>query len=185
MKNESVSTVLPDCLALLGLVAGLAALSGSIVSAVSASMYPLILPGAAGLIVCGYLALVALNPSTVNVSIVRDEFRPGDEAIGVLLFLAKCLLQAAPVAFGAGVLAGTLMLGWACCELFFAGNALSTATTTATARIILVGSAALPLAAYLLFLLCSLLLDLCRAILVPPAKLQVSAEEEEENGNGQ
>ena len=169
--SSLTSTVFPDCFALLSLVAGLTALFGSVPAAVHASMYPLVLLGIAGFIVCSYSAFVAMNPSTLNVSILADETSAGEEAIGVLTFLLKALLRAAPVALGAGVLAGTLMMGIACYEAFFSVDGpMAAQITAAAARIVLVSSAALPLAAYLLFLLCSLSLDLCRAILVLPGK---------------
>jgi hypothetical protein len=156
-------------------------LFGSVPWAVQASMYPLILLGIAGFIVCGYMVFVALNPSTVNISIVSRQARASEEAIGVLVFLLKVLMRSAPVALGAGVMAGALTMGYACYEAFSSPeHLLSAQITAATARATLIFSAALPLAAYLLFLLCSLALDLCRAILILPDKLDKPAAKDEQ-----
>ena len=173
------STALPDSVALLSLVAGLAVLFGSVPLAVQASMYPIILLGIAGFIVCGFVAFASLNPSTLNIAIAPDESRPSDEAIGVLMFLVKALMRTVPVALGAGVIAGTLMMGYACYEAFSNADYLLPAQFTAgMARSILLFSATLPLIAYLLFLLYSLLLNLCRAILTLLGKDDKLAEAE-------
>ena len=44
----------------------------------------------------------------------RAETLPGDEWIGVFMFVLKAILRLAPVAFGAGVICGTLAMGFAC-----------------------------------------------------------------------
>ena len=82
--------------------------------------------------------------------------------MGVLLFLLKVLLRTVPVAFGVGVLGGTIVMGYACYQAFSGAEGLSFAQMIAsTASGILISSAVLPLAAYLLFLLCSLVIELC------------------------
>jgi hypothetical protein len=160
------STALPDCLALLSLAAGLAALLGSVATAIQFSTYSAILLGIASLIVCGYSAVVLLNPTTLNIAIVSQEARPGEEGISVLIFLLKAMLRLAPAAFGVGVVGGTLLMGMACYHPFSGTDGLIVAQVeAAAARSVLISAAALPLAAYLLFLLGSLALDLCRAVL--------------------
>jgi hypothetical protein len=177
------STALPDCVALLSLMAGLAALFGSVPLAVQAAMYPLILLGIAGFIICGCLALAALNPSTLNISIVSEESPASAEAIGVVAFMLKVKMRVVPVAMGAGVIVGALMMCYACYEAFSGPEHLMSAEITAAAgRTTLIVSAALPLAAYLVFLLYSLLLDLCRAILIVPGKLDTLAKKDKTSG---
>jgi hypothetical protein len=160
-------------------VAGLAALLGSVGTAVAASMYLIIVGGIASLIIHGYLACVALNPATLGISIASDEVRPGEEAIGVLMFLLKALLRTVPVAFGVGVLGGTIVMGYACCQAFSGAEGLSSAQMTASAAGgILISSAVLPFAAYLLFLLSWLAIELCRALLRWPGRPDRPGEEE-------
>jgi hypothetical protein len=101
------------------------------------------------------------------------ELRTGEQALGVLTFSAKAFLRLTPVAFGVGVICGTLAMAYACCGAIIgsAPQGFLFAYTMAVAAICsLTSFAALPLAAYLLFLLYWLLLDLCRAILSLPAQ---------------
>jgi hypothetical protein len=170
------STLLPNCLAVLSKVLGVAILLASVATAVATSQYPLILLGMAAFLVCAYLTVVALNPATLNISIAAESL-PGEEAIGAVMFLLKALLRLAPVAFGAGVVAGTAVMGFACC-LAFAGDPragdmmLLNAQLTADRGLhALLSSAALPLAAYLVFLLGNLVLNLWRSVLSLPVKL--------------
>jgi hypothetical protein len=174
------ATTLPDCFALLSLTAALVIPFISVPLAVSMAVYPLILLGIVGFIVCIYLAFVAINPSTLNVAIVSEEIDTSGEALNVLAFLLKVLVRAVPVALGAGVMAGALIMAYACYEALSLPGQLSASQLTASAaRGTLLASAALPLAAYLLSLLCWLLLDLCRSILVSPRKpLDVLREEQ-------
>jgi hypothetical protein len=138
--------------------------------AVQSAIYPLMLLGVAGLIVHVYLAFAALNPSTLGVTIATTEPSAGAEAIGAAGFLLKLLLRYVPIAFGTGVVAGTLMMGYACCETLLGPQDLMPAQVTAViARQILIVFAGLPLAAYLLFLAGSLLLEIGRTILVVSA----------------
>ncbi|MCD4726360.1 MAG: hypothetical protein K8R46_01770, partial [Pirellulales bacterium] len=100
----------------------------------------------------------------------------GEEAIGIVTFLFKALMRLVPVAFGAGVICGTLLLGFACYLPFSGEGGLSVVQPTWNmAAYSLILSALLPLAAYLLFLLYYLLHDLCRAILALPSKLDIPA----------
>ena len=118
------SSVVPDSLAILSVVAGLAALLGSVATATELSIYAAILPGIGGFIVCAYVAFVALNPSTVGTSIGGDESSASAEAVGVLRFLLKVLLRSTPVALGVGVIAGVLTLGYGCYQLLSGAEGL-------------------------------------------------------------
>jgi hypothetical protein len=167
------STALPDCVAILSLMTGLVILFGSVPVAVSLAMYPAILWGMVGFVICGYLAFAALNPSTLGISVASDEMPASAEALNVVTFLLKAKLRAVPVAFGAGVMAGALMMGYACYEaLANPEHVLAAERTAALARSTLIFSAALPFAAYLVALFYFLLLDLCRALLILPGKPQ-------------
>jgi len=173
------STALCNSVALLSMVVGVAELFGSVEAAVQASMVLIILGGIASVIVHGYLACVALNPATLNISIAAAEGDPGEEAISVLMFLLKALLRTVPVVFGVGVLGGTIVMGAACFQAFSGAEGRSSAQMTASAaRDVLIFSAALPFVAYLLFLLFSLAIDVCRSLLHLPGKPDQSAEQD-------
>jgi len=181
------STMLPDCVAVLSKVVGAAALLDSVVLAIQTSAYVAILFGLAVFVVCSYLAVIAMNPVALNITI-GPAARAGDEALGVLAFLLKSLLRTAPAAFGAGAIYGIVMMGYACYQAMFPGAAadmraaglLAAKITAGIARTSLIWSAILPFAAFLLFLLYYLSIDLCRAILVLPGKIDRAAGKDEE-----
>lgn len=168
------STVFPVGLSLMSKALGVAVLLSSIIVAVQISSYELLPLGIAVFLVLGYLSLVAMNPATLNFSI-GAESSPAEEALGVMTYLAKALMRSVPVAFGAGVACGVLLLGYACYLSFFDGGQMAAYLIRGMARTGLIYSALLPLAAYLIFLLYSLLHDLCRAVLVLPSKFDAPA----------
>lgn len=184
--NRATSAVLstaavPDSLALLNMVAGLAILLGSAVLAVESFLaersgaFPLVLFGLMAFIVCEYVAFISLNFEALGVSVI-PQVRAGEEASGLLSFLLKALLRLSPVAFGAGVVCGTL---WLCYAFYQASGdgKLDTAQETAfTATCWIIAFAALPFVAYVCFLLCYLLVEVIRAVLSTPGKLDVLAE---------
>lgn len=182
------SAFLPNCLAVLSKVIGVAVLLGSVAVAVEQSQYVLILFGVAAFFVCTYLAVVALNLETLGISIAPETL-PGEEAVGVVMFLLRAILRLAPVAFGAGVLYGTLLMGVACFEAFGNGHEAEGATltqadlTAGAAYYAMLIAATLPLAAYLLFLLGNLVTNIWRAVLSLPTKLDKLAEKGEEEKN--
>ena len=181
------STMLPDCVAVLSKMVGAMALLGSVVAAIQTSVYVAILFGLVMFIVCAYLSVIAMNPAALNITI-SPAARASDEALGVLAFLLKSLLRMVPAAFGVGVIYGIVMLAYACYQAMFPGAVgmmraagLPAAEITAgIARTSLIWSAALPFAAFLLFLLYYLLIDLCRAILILPVKIDRTAGKDEE-----
>ena len=111
------STALPDCFALVGIAAGVLSLLGVTVWAIQTESFSLIMPAVAAFILCQYVAVVALNPATLNIA-VAPETGAGQEAMGVLSFLMKVVLRVVPVAFGVGVIWGTLYLLMACMLIF-------------------------------------------------------------------
>ncbi len=166
------SSAVPDSVALASLIAGAAAILASVVWTIATPFYPAILLGLLMFLVFGYLAAVALNPTMLGISI-NAKTRSSDEAIGVVAFLLKMLLRLAPVAFGGGVVYGAMLLAYACGQTFSAGDsALKLAEgTAAVARNSLWVAGVLPVAAYVLFLVCRLALDVCLALLNRPTKL--------------
>lgn len=159
------SSVFPDGLSVLSKLLGIVILLMSIVAAVSMSAYALILLGIAAFLTLAYLSLVAMNPAALNYSI-GDECGAAEEALAVFMYLFKALMRFVPVAFGVGVLSGTLLLGVSCFLIIsgdFDPNTIYDTSFMACRMLII--SALLPPIAYVFFLLCYLLHGLCRAIL--------------------
>jgi len=174
------STSFMDCFALLNLAIGVATLLTGAVWAVQEETYSWALFGLVVFAVCEYLAFVSLNPSTLNIS-VTPAARVGEEAIGVLTFLLKAVLRLVPVAFGAGVIYGTLLVAYACIEVFTEDSGPLVAQQTAGGgKKWLAYFAALPFATYLFFLVYYLSIDVTRAILSLPGKLDRLRKDKEE-----
>lgn len=117
-----------------------------------------------------YAGGAALSPSSVNVT-VGEQTGAGSEAIGILMFLMKLPLRLVPFLFGVGTVVG---VGAACYFLVLSFTdqyqfALAAAMTFGWAFPVL---ALLPLSIYVAFLLVYLLVDVIRAVLLVPVKLE-------------
>ncbi len=166
-----------DCLALILLVGAFSAVVGGVFGSIAlVSLTPLI-PGVISAAVLLFGAGIALNPALCNLHI--EEASAGEEAIGLASFFGKASLVVQPALFALLALGGTLAIGVS----FF--NADAAAMITATLRqlpvagifagaggaALLVIACLLPVFAYLGFLVLYLHLDLLRAVLGLPRKL--------------
>lgn len=185
-SGRLASSLVPDAVVTLSLVAGVAALLGSIATAIETSNYLLILGGVAGFFICAYLSVISLHPSILHIAIA-PEILAGEEWIGVVTFLLKAILRMTPVAFGAGVVCGGVAIAVQCFLIATANEAgcLQAMEAAHAAQKVLFYAAALPLAAYLVFVAMNLVLNLWRAILSLPNKLDILAENAEAIGHGQ
>jgi hypothetical protein len=163
------STAILDCFALLSMIGGLTFLIWMAVLVIQTGVVTPILTGLVVFIVCEYLACVALNPESLAIKVESDA-RAGEEALGIVSFFLKSCLHLVPVAFGAGVVWGTATLVYACYLLFGDDVASAAGLATETTFWTLV-YAGLPFLAYVLFLLLYLQIDLIRALLSIPGKL--------------
>jgi len=184
------STAFLDCWAVLHILVGLILLIGFTLFGLHMELYLLTLPAIGLFVLYQFAAVLAINPETLRIEIVA-ETGAGEEAIGILSFLLKIPLRLAPVAFGVGTILGALWMFFACWLALTpaappestAAEPLKTAigavpleygaavklATGGTALVVCAG--ALPLVTYLAFLLCHLGIDLLRAVLSVPGKL--------------
>jgi hypothetical protein len=176
--NVSNSAFL-DCIALFSMIFGVIVLAGSFVVALQSQAYSLILSGLLVFVVCEYIGLIAVNPNSIGIA-VAPASRAGEEAIGIAYFFLKLLVQLTTVVFGAGVIYGTAMILYACLALFTKAGPLSAAGTATMGFWSAAGAAALPFVVYLLFLSFVLGIDICRAILVIPSKLDKLSNNEKQ-----
>ncbi|NLF09901.1 MAG: DUF4339 domain-containing protein [Pirellulaceae bacterium] len=177
------STVFPFSLSMVSKMLGAVLLLASIITAVKTSAYTFLIPlGIAEFLVFAYISLAALHPEKLNF-LIGGEVDPGEEGLQTATFVFKAIVRAAPVMFGAGVLYGAILMGYACHLIILDNeNILLAESTAVIARSTLILSALIPPAAYLAFLLYYLLHDFCRAILSIPSKLESRAAGEE-NGS--
>ena len=96
------SSALSDSCAIVCALSGLAILVGVTVWAIYEKSFLSISTAVAGFIVFEYLAVAALNPEALNLSIASD-VNVDEETLGAFSFVLKLGLRAAPVLFGVGV----------------------------------------------------------------------------------
>jgi len=172
------SLTVPDCAFVLIVVSTLLGSLALIVLAIAETSLNPFLAALAVLVVGGFTALVAIEPTGINVT-VDPNCNAGQEAVGVLTFLLKLFLRCAPIAFAAAVayaIWGEVSLVYRILRAtseqvpFIAG-----VQATATASI-LFAAAAVPLYAYFALLVYYLTLDVISAIVSIPRKLDAIAE---------
>lgn len=115
---------------------------------------------------CDAIAYIAINPELANIK-VSDDTAAGEEAIGILSFVVKAVVRIVPFAFGVGALVGSVAILVATIGVLFKG---SEAIVGNPVNFVLV-CALMPFASYILFAVYHLIIDVLRAILVIPGKL--------------
>ena len=123
---------------------------------------------------CDALAYVALNPPMANTSIIQG-LSAGEEAIGILSFMVKQIVAIIPIVFGVGAVIGAVAIAVSLYPLFKDSQAMDSFSAI---RITLI-CACLPFAGYVFFVLYHLGLDLMRAVLSVPGKLDALAKRRE------
>ena len=162
-----------DSLALWSLLLGGIALVGLTYGAIRADELSTFGSGIVAFAACELVVWLCLNPALLNISILPAS-TAGEEAIGVLTFFMKALLRLVPIAFGIGVIVGDFQILAGIIRLF--RDQEYSISGASSAGWLVLGSAALPLIGYVLFVLNYLFLDVIRAILAVPEKLDVIAK---------
>jgi len=159
------STTLVDLIGIVGMLLGLVLLFLITAQAINLGNYAYILMALLAFIVCEHLAAVLLVHVDANV-VVADNLSPGEEALGTLCALLKASARVVPVAFGAGVCWGTLLLLVACGYCLRGGEAVGMSWVAALFQAGTVAIfAALPMLGYVLFLLLALVFDVLDGLL--------------------
>lgn len=172
------STALPDCFALLSICAGPALLVALVIFALPLGIFSLMLWAIGAFVLCEYVAILSLNLDALNIKVETDA-SAGEEAIGILTFLAKLILRLVPVAFGMGVALGISDLIIA--SALAASNSAVASVTTIAMVPMLFTFAALPIVAYVIFLLAYLLVDVLHSILKLPRLLKKDGNQEDQS----
>ncbi len=161
------------CLALWSLLLGIVSLAICTFVAIRSDSFSVFGTGVGIFIACELGVWLCLNPALLNIDILPAS-TAGEEAIGVLAFLLKTPLRLIPVAFGIGVMVGDLGIFAAIIRLFRDREIFI--LDVGSSAWLVIASAALPLIGYVLFLIGYLALDIVRAILAVPQKLDLIAK---------
>lgn len=168
--TSMASKVFLDCVAFLFVIGGLIVLVSHLIGLIRNGNLGIFLQGLGVFVLFEFIAIVSFNFKTVTIEIVR-ETTAGQEAIGIITFFIKGLMKLVPIFFGVGVAIGTIMLFVDSIGLFsnqrIHGAWLS---GNADASMILVAGL-LPFFGYILFVLYYLVIDIIRAILSLPGKI--------------
>jgi len=160
------------CIALWSLLLGAIMLLGFTFGAIRLDSFSLFGIGI-GLFLAYELVLwLCLNPALLNIDL-RPASSIGGEALGIIAFKMKLNLRLVPILFGVGVMVGDFGL-LACVINLFRGGMDSMAGLWPSALLV-VGAAMLPLIGYVFFALGQLMLELARATLSLPGKLDALA----------
>lgn len=181
------SRAVPECFALLALLAAIAApIAGTAAAIFEESLVPFG-TGLGACLIFLYMVGAALNAPSLNID-VSGQASAGEEAIGILCFLLKLNLRLVPFIFGVGGIVAILGILATLVQVvraneFTLGFVMLAATSNFTLVLII---ALLPFAVYLSFLIYYLLLDVMRAILAVPGKLdRLAPSGTDENASGE
>jgi hypothetical protein len=177
------SLALLDCVGLLALLGAVSVLGGALIICVRNAIWQPLLPAALAAVFWTYFATVTLHPESVNVA--EGGAGGGEEAIGLATFFLRAFLKLLPLYFFALTSVGVLIAALSLFDL--AGPILPLAQISiipvpfaqlfVTSNIgfggvaLVVTACLLPLLGYAGYLLCSLPLDLWRALLSLPRKV--------------
>jgi hypothetical protein len=152
-----------NCLALIAEAVGIVVL----VASIAQRSWSQFIIGLGFWALCDAIAYIAINPELANIK-VSKETAAGEEAIGILSFVVKAVVRIVPFAFGVGALVGSVAILVASIAVLFKGKA-GVAASNPIHFVLL--CALLPFASYVLFAVYHLIIDVLRAILVIPGKL--------------
>lgn len=154
-----------NCLALTAEALGVIML----IKAFAAWQFSQILIGLGFWSVCSAVAYIALNPSLANIEISEDT-AAGEEAIGILSFVVKAVVRIVPFAFGIGSIIGSMAILVSTLAVLFKGAEAFDAPVMNPVKFVAL-SACVPLVSYIVFTVYHLIIDVLRAVLVIPGKL--------------
>lgn len=158
-----------DCFGFLALIGGVVVLIIHIIQAIQVGDIMPFLMGLGFFVFLEFLALISFNPQTATVEITKEN-SAGQEALGIITFFLKGLLKLIPIIFGVGLIVATVMLFIDFIGVFGDGYAFAWQRGNWTATQILTFGL-LPFISYILFVLYYLVIDIIRAILSVPDKL--------------
>ena len=153
-----------ECLGLLSLIGAIALFAGGIYLSIELRSFDPLIGAIIGTPLLVLTAAIALNPILVGVE--HGEATAGEEAIGLLSFCLKVWLKLVPPLFCLLAIAGCIQV----VKSLFVDVPTAIASSMAGSTLLLIACLA-PILVYLNFIFFSLMLDLARAVLVIPGKI--------------
>jgi hypothetical protein len=165
--SQLASKTFLDCFGFLVLIGGVVVFIMALVGLIKGMPFSMFLEGLALFVFMEFVALIAFNPKTITVKVVKSN-SAGQEALGIITFFVKTIMKLVPILFGALIVVGTVMLFVQGIKLFGASAGFVwIVIQRGVARQILF-AAMIPFLSYITFVLAYLNIDLIRAILSIP-----------------
>ncbi len=175
-KTSLSSAAFLDSMGLLFMIGGALALLFNSYLAIKLGSFSPFLNGLGAFVVLELFALLALNPRSITLDIV-SETSAGQEAIGIITFFLKSFMKLVPIMFGVGIVVSTVLMFIHSFGLFKDGMGMSFAWMRVMGDFQSIASIALlPLIAFIIFVFVFLAIDIVRAILSIPSKLDKLAK---------
>jgi len=166
--GELSSRAFLDCIGMIGFLLGVVFFILGIFNGIHGENWAIFALGAGLLAVACFFLVLTLNPAMLNIAI-RDYSNAGEEAIGILTFFMKVFLRLVPLAYGMGLMVATILI--AVSEVQILRGRIGDFMELGGALFLTIYAALLPFVAYLFFVLYYLGIDVLRAILSLPRKL--------------
>ena len=161
-----------DCLGLLSVIGGLLALVLGSIRSIQGAGLRFVLVGAGLFVLLELFAVVVFNPETVSTE-TGGKISAGQEAIGIIVLFVKGVMRLVPILFGVGIAAGFVLLAVDAFGIFGSEYRLLASWRRGlhTGRIV-VASGLIPFLSYVGFVAAYLAVDVVRAILAVPEKIE-------------
>ncbi len=170
-KTGLSSAAFLDSIGLLLMIGGAIALLFNSYLAIKLGSFSPFLNGLGTFVIFELFALLALNPKSITLDVV-PETSAGQEAIGIITFFLKAFMKLVPIMFGVGIVVTTVLMFIHSFGLFKEGMGISFAWMRVMADFQTIATIALlPLIAFIIFVFVFLAIDVIRAILSIPSKL--------------
>lgn len=168
--TQLASQTFLDCFGFLVLIGGVVVFIMAVIGLIQGSGFMTFLSGLGTFVLLEFVAMIAFNPKDISVKMVKSN-SAGQEAIGVITFFIKSFMKLVPIIFGALIVLGTIDLFIIGLKLF--GDQAPFAWKVINVHVAprIIGAALLPFLSYLFFVLAYLTIDIIRAILSIPEKL--------------
>jgi hypothetical protein len=171
-----------ECIGVLAVLGAVGSLVGGIVVAIQSGSVGMLIPPLLSTVVLGFFGAIALHPHLASVD--AGSGSAGEEAIGILAFFLKAMLKLVPLGFALLAVVGALVLAAGIVApssqfYFMLSNLIPSLDVPGLGGPGLGGmgavllAALLPMISYFSFLVASLPIELWRAVLSLPGKLDL------------
>jgi hypothetical protein len=157
-----------DCIGMIGFLLGVVFFILGIFNGIHGESWAIFALGSGMLAVASFFLVLTLNPGMLNIAI-RDYSNAGEEALGILTFFMKVFLRLVPLAYGMGVMVAAILM--VVNEVQILKGNIGDFMEMGGSLFLTIYAALLPFVAYLVFILYYLGIDVLRAILSLPRKL--------------